>query len=90
MEIRDEFDARVISRAEDLLGTDYGMNITDDDFKGFVDRENVLDLIDDLCSQIDTLQEQLDDQKEYYETMIRECYKPISPYEFYGVSEYES
>jgi prefoldin subunit 5 len=49
---------------------------------GYVD-EDVYSLIDDLCSKIDELQEQIEDMEEN----IRENYKPISPYEFYGVSE---
>jgi hypothetical protein len=78
----------ILRRAEDMLGTDYEINITnDDECKGFIDDDSVVEMIDDLCTEIDRLKEELDDQKDYYEEQIRECYKPISPYEFYGVSE---
>jgi len=86
----DEDNYRVLRRAEDMLGTDYEINITnDDDIKGFIDDDNVSQMIDDLCMEIDRLQEQLEEQKNYYEEQIRECYKPISPYEFYGVNEHD-
>lgn len=78
----------VLRRAEDMLGTDYGLNITnDDECKGFIDTDNLTQMIDDLCMELDRLKESLDDLKNYYEEQIRECYKPISPYEFYEVSE---
>ena len=48
-----------------------------------------MEIIDNLCSEIDRLQEELEEQREYYEEQIREYYKPISPYEFNGVSENE-
>lgn len=78
----------ILRRAEDILDTDYEINLTnDDDIKGFIDDDNVVEMIDNLCSEVDRLKEELEDQKEHYEEEIRECYKPISPYEFYGVSE---
>lgn len=84
----DETNFGILRRAEDMLGTDYEINITnDDDIKGFIDDDNVSQMIDDLCMEIDRLKESLDDLKEYYEEQIKECYKPISPNEFYGVSE---
>ena len=84
----DETNFGILRRAEDMLGTDYEINITnDDDIKGFIDDDNVSQMIDDLCMEIDRLKESLDDLKEYYEEQIKECYKPISPYEFYGVNE---
>lgn len=80
----------ILRRAEKILDTDYEINITNaDDCKGFIDDDNVADMIDELCSEIDRLQEQLEEQKEYYEETINDCYKPISPYEFYGVSEHD-
>lgn len=84
----DEGSYWVLRRAEDMLGIDYKINITnDDECKGFIDDDNVADMIDALCSEIDRLKEQLDDQEEYYENQLKDYYKPISPYEIYGVSE---
>lgn len=78
----------VLRRAEDMMNTDYEINITnDDECTGIIERDSVVEMIDDLCSEIDRLKEQLDDQKEYYENQIRDYYKPVSPYEFYGVNE---
>ena len=84
----DEDNCSVLRRAEDMLGTDYEINITnDDECKGFIDTDNIVELIDDLCSELDRLKEELEEQREYYENQIKDFYKPISPYEFYGVSE---
>lgn len=86
----DEDNYGVLRRAEDMLETDYEINLTnDDECKGFIDTDNLTQMIDDLCMEIDRLKESLDDLKDYYEEQIRECYKPISPYEFYGVSEHD-
>ena len=35
------------------------------------------------------LKEQLEEQKDYYDNLINDYYKPISPYEMYGVSEHD-
>ena len=84
----DEDNYSVLRKAEDMLGTDYEINITnDDECKGFIDADNIVQMIDDLCMELERLKESLDDLKNYYEEQIRECYKPISPYEYYGVSE---
>lgn len=86
----DEDNYGVLRRAEDMLGIDYEINITnDDECKGFIDNDNVVQMIDDLCSEIDRLKEQLEDKEEYYETLLKDCYKPISKHEFYGVNEKE-
>lgn len=80
----------ILRRAEDLLGIDYEINITnDDECKGYIEDDNLIQMIDDLCMELDRLKEMLDDMKNYYEEQIKEYYKPISPNEFYGVSEHE-
>ena len=80
----------VLRRAEDMLGTDYEINITnDDEIKGFIDDDNVVEMIDDLCREIDRLQEELEEQQENYENKIKDYYKPKSPYEIYGVNEHD-
>ena len=86
MYVRDEDDFHILRRAEDLLDTTFNWQVKDDEMTGYVN-EDAFYIIDDLCSMIDTLQEQLDDQKEHYEQLISDCYKPIDKYEFYGVSE---
>ena len=84
----DEDNYGVFRRAEDMLNTDYEINITnDDECKGFIDNDNVAQMIDDLCSEVDRLKEELEEQKEYYENQIKDYYKPVSPYEIYGVNE---
>lgn len=78
----------VLRRAEDLLKTDFSINITnDDECKGYIDDDNLVEMIDELCTEVDMLREQLEDQEQHYESLIEDCYKPISPYEYYGVSE---
>lgn len=86
MYVRDECDYEILRRAEDMLDTTFDWQTSDDEMKGVVN-EDYYEIIDNLCSEIDRLEEQLNDQKEYYEEQIREHYKPISPYEFYGVNE---
>lgn len=86
----DEDNYGVLRHAEDMLGNDYEINITnDDECKGFIDTDNIVELIDDLCAELSRLNEELEDTKEYYETLLRDCYKPISKHEFYGVNEKE-
>lgn len=86
MLVRDETDFEILKRAEDILNTTFSWNVRDDEMTGIV-REDPFDIIDNLCSEVDRLQEQLEEQKEYYENQIKDYYKPVSPYEFYGVSE---
>lgn len=86
MYVRDENDYNILKRAEDILNTNFNWQINDDDFKGLVN-EDAFEIIDNLCSEIDRLQEELEEQKEYYENQIKDYYKPISPYEFYGINE---
>ena len=84
----DESNFIVLRNAEDLLNTDFEINITnDDECKGFIDEDNVISMIDELCSEIDRLREELEDQEEHYQEIIKDYYKPKSPYEVYGVSE---
>ena len=86
MLVRDETDFAILKKAEELLTTSFNWQIKDDEMTGFVN-EDAFEIIDNLCSEIDRLHEILEEQKEYYENQIRDCYKPISPYEFYGVNE---
>ncbi len=86
MLVLNENEFEILKRAEDILGHQFDWQIKDDEMTGYVN-EDVFSIIDDLCTETDMLKEQLDDQKEHYEELIRDCYKPISPYEFYGVSE---
>lgn len=84
----DEDNYGILRRAEDILGTDYEINIiNDDECKGFIDNDNLTQMIDDLCSEIDRQSEILEEQKEFYENQIKDYYKPISPYELYGINE---
>ena len=82
--VKDETDYQILRRAEDMLDTTFNWNIKDDERTGTVD-EDVFSIIDELCTKIDILEEEKEDMEEN----IRENYKPISPYEFYGVSEHD-
>lgn len=88
MLVKDETDFTILRRAEDILNTSFDWQIKDDEMTGLV-KEDAFEIIDNLCSEIDRLQEELEEQHEYYEEQIKEYYKPISPYEFHGVSENE-
>ena len=80
----DESNWEVIDRAEKILFTDYEKQWYDaENIDGYIETEELIQIIDDLCSKVDRLQE----EKENQEEMIREHYKPISPYEFYGINE---
>lgn len=51
----------VYDRAERILGNGY-MNCTDDDnFKGYIDQNAVEELIEDLCIEIDHLNERIEE-----------------------------
>lgn len=86
MLVKDETDYSILRRAEDMLDTTFNWNIKDDEMTGFVN-EDGFEIIDELCSEIDRLKEELEEQKEYYENQIKDYYKPVSPYELYGVNE---
>lgn len=77
----------IIYDAENELGTSYEMNINDDDFRGFMDEEIVLELIQDLTEEIQNLKEKLEEQQEHFDQILDDYYKPKSPYEIYGVNE---
>ena len=77
----------IIYDAENELGTSYDMNINDDDFRGFMDEEIVLELIQDLTEEIQNLKEKLEEQQEHFDQILDDYYKPKSPYEIYGVNE---
>lgn len=83
----DEEKYGIIYDAENELGTSYEMNINDDDFRGFMDEEIVLELIQDLTEEIKNLKEKLEEQQEEFDEKINDFYNPKSPYEIYGVSE---
>ena len=86
MLINGEDDFSILKRAEDLLDTEFNWNISDDDFKGYLN-EDEFEIIDNLCSEIDRLKEQIEDIKEQYEEKIKDYYRPISKYELYGLNE---
>jgi hypothetical protein len=51
----------VYDRAERILGNGY-MNCTDDDnLKGYIDKEAIEELIEDLCIEIDSLNEKIEE-----------------------------
>lgn len=88
IKINDENDYQILRRAEDMLDTTFNWNIKDDEMTGWIDEDELV-IIDDLCSIIDILKEKIEDMEERHEEEIREFYKPISKYEFYGVNEHD-
>lgn len=69
-------------RISNLTNTDYeGIVLSDDLF--YVDPEVIESMFQDMFCEIDSLEEKIEDM----EQDIRDNYKPISPYEMYGVSE---
>ena len=69
-------------RISDKTGTDYdGIVLGDDLF--YIEPETIEAMFEDLFCEIDSLEEKIEDM----EQDIRDNYKPISPYEMYGVSE---
>lgn len=84
--VRDENDYQILRRAEDMLDTTFNWNINDDDFKGWIN-EDEFEIIDELCSKIDYLQERIEEMEEKHQEEIRDYYKPKSPYEIFGVNE---
>lgn len=69
-------------RISDLTSTDYeGLVLNDDLF--YVESKSVESMFQDMFCEIDSLEEKIEDM----EDNIRDNYRPISPYEMYGVSE---
>ena len=86
MYVRNEDEYNILRRAEDLTDVAFDWQTIDDEMTGFVNEDPYV-IIDDLCTIIDELQEKIEDMEERHQREIEENYKPISPYEFYGVSE---
>ena len=58
MYVRNEDDFEILRRAEDMLGQQFNWQTKDDEMTGLVN-EDVFSIIDDLCTEIDMLKEQL-------------------------------
>lgn len=78
---------RTIFNAEDELETSYEMAIDDDNFRGYIRDETIIEMIDDLTNKIKDLKKQLEKQQEEFDEKINDFYKSKSPYEIYGVNE---
>ena len=69
-------------RISDKTNTDYeGIILSDDLF--YVEPEVIESMFEDMFCEIDSLEEKIEDM----EQDIRDNYKPLSPYEMYGMSE---
>ena len=64
MYVRDEIDYQILKNAENKLNTIFDWQIKDDDMTGIVN-EDAFVIIDNLCSEIDRLQEKLEEKIEY-------------------------
>lgn len=51
MYVKDECDYEILARAEKILNAEFNWQISDDDFKGFVN-EDEFEIIDKLCDEI--------------------------------------
>jgi hypothetical protein len=81
----DEYDLKVLDKVEQITSTDYSIKKYPDFDEGYISHDNLISMIEELLSKVDKMQESYDDLKQ----SIKENYKPISPHEFYGVSEHD-
>lgn len=72
----------IYDRVSDLTSTDYGVQVLDNEYY-YINEYSVESMFEDLFCEIDSLEEKIEDMEEN----IRENYRPISPYEMYGVNE---
>lgn len=82
-----EYNYGIIYDAEKELETSYEMAIDDDNFRGYIRDETIIEMIEDLTNKIKDLKEKLEKQQETFDEKINDFYKPKSPYEIYGVNE---
>lgn len=73
-------------RISELTGVDYeGVVVNEDEF--YIEEENIKIMFKDLLWERDRTEERLKDELEHEIQDKRDNYKPLSPYEMYGVSE---
>ena len=77
-----KFNKKIYERISDLTSTDYGAKTLDEEYV-YLDEYGIESMFEDLFGEIDSLEEKIEDMEEN----IRDNYRPISPYEMYGVSE---
>lgn len=69
-----------------LTGVDYeGVVVNENEF--YIEEEIIIEMFKDLIWERDKTEERLTDELEHEIQNRRDNYKPISPYEMYGVSE---
>ena len=78
---------RTFYDAENELDTSYLMFVDDDNFRGWIDDDAVLQMIEDLTNMIKKLKRDLEKQQEEFDEKINDFYNPKSPYEIYGINE---
>lgn len=64
-------ETKLISQVEEKTGTDYEPYNTKNEDTKLVLNENVLAMIEDLLLEIDRLEEEIEDMREYYEAHYR-------------------
>lgn len=73
-------------RISELTGVDYeGVVVNENEF--YIEEETIIEMFKDLIWERDKTEERLEEQLEHEIQNRRDNYKPISPYEMYGVSE---
>lgn len=77
IEITDEYWIKYLEKAEKITSTDYERK------ENYIPLDSLLCMIRDLEDEIELLEEKIEDTEDYY----HDNWKPVSPYEMYGISE---
>ena len=80
----DESNFGILQDAYDITGIDDKIYWRDaENIDGYIDTDYIIDLMEELISKYEKLREEKIDLEED----LRTNYKPIGPYEMYGISE---
>jgi len=62
----DESDFEILDRASKMMGTNYNIKWFDaENFDGYIDKDDLIVMIDDLIREIDRINEEFEDYKQY-------------------------
>ena len=77
-----KFNKEIYERISNATSTDYGAKTLDEEYV-YLDEYGIESMFEDMFCEINDLEEKIEDM----EDNIRDNYRPISPYEMYGVNE---
>ena len=77
-----KFSKELYDRISNATSTDYGAKKLDDEYY-YIDEYDIESMFEDMFCEINDLEEKIENMEEN----IRDNYRPISPYEMYGMSE---